>query len=452
MRPGPAGLILRRMSTDPQSEVIGDLIRSGWVVETARAEVYRRWAKDDARFEDPAANAAEAAGLFERELARRGLPTDPGAAEGHARWIVELVGEEPNRVPLADWFVARLGDWVGAHAGEFLSVGGSRVTELHEDDKRSLTPPEMPAAPPFEPVVAPEAEPPGDPRLRFAVLGDLHIGSPAGEEMARAAIADINASGAELTLQLGDITDHGNRDEFARAAEILGDLAMPWEVIIGNHDMYSIEEQRLAGRAYFAEFFSREADGKLLEHLGYRFALLDSAEEAASRFAAYNLVTGQFSDGDAGAVVRGALTVPQHEILAELAAPAGRPAFVFLHHPTQPFTSFPPIVFGLRDEDSGRLHAVCDSGNVWGVFAGHTHRNKVSGRFGNVPVTEIGIPRDYPFGYALVDVAEHGYAYRWHQVSDGELLREAYSQSGEIHRRYSRGSDADRSFVWTLPD
>ena len=437
------------MSRDPQQDVLTDLMRSGWVIETARAIVYRSWAATDSRFQGPAQNAAEAAGIFEAEVIERGTRTDPAAAEHHASWITGLVGEEPGVRPLADWFVVRLGDWVAAHAIDFLTDGATRLKALHEDDKRFLSAPEMPEPPTFAPVSSPAAKPPGDVLFRFAILGDLHIGSPTGEQMARAAVEDINRAGVEFTIQLGDITDHGNRNEFERAVGVLSSLAMQWEVIVGNHDMYSTDEDRLSGRGYFAEFFAREADGKMFEHGGHRFALLDSAEEIGSPFAPYNLITGQFMEGNGGAIVRGALTVPQHEILAEVAAPHSPPAFVFLHHPTQPFTSFPPIVFGLRDADTGRLHAVCESGNVRGVFAGHTHRNKVSGRLGRVPVTEVAIPRDFPFGYALVDVTDHGYAYRFHQISNQELLQEAYPLSGEIHRRYARGDDADRAFVWT---
>ena len=437
------------MSRDPRQDVVTDLMRSAWAVEIARSLVYERWSADDRRFEAPSQIAREAAAIFERDLGERGRLPDPPIAEAHAEWITSLVGDEPGATPLADWFVARLADWVVAHAGDLLSEGAARLKELHESDKQILSAPQMPTAPPYEPVPTPPVEPPGDVAFRFAILGDLHIGSPSGEAMARAAVADINASGAGLTIQLGDLADHGKRDAFALAARVMSELVMPWEVIIGNHDMYSTEEERLAGREYFTEHFDRPPDGHMIEHNGHRFALLDSAEEAASPFAPYNLVTGQFMDGNGGAIVRGALTTPQHEILAEVAAPNSPPAFVFLHHPTQPFTSFPPIVFGLRDADSGRLHAVCDSGNVYGVFAGHTHRNKLSGSFGSVPVTEVGIPRDYPFGYGLVDVTANGYAYHFHQISDEDLLQEAYPLSGQIHRNYARGADSDRSFTWT---
>jgi 3',5'-cyclic AMP phosphodiesterase CpdA len=266
--------------------------------------------------------------------------------------------------------------------------------------------------------------------------------------MAEAAIAELNASGAELVVQLGDITDHGDKEEFELAVELLGRLTMPLATMMGNHDVFSYKEERLSGGEYYPAAFGREPDGVLLEHRGFRFAVLDSAEPLASPFAPFSLVTGRFLDGRGGAVVRGSLTVAQHELLAEVAAPGSPPAFVFLHHPPQPFTSFPPIIFGLRDDDSGRLHAVCDSGNVWGVFAGHTHRNKTPRTYGRVPVQEVAIPRDYPFGYALVDVTSTGYAYRFHQLSDHELLREAYRSASLIHRRYARGSDAERAFTW----
>jgi predicted phosphodiesterase len=437
------------MTRDPRQDVITDLMRSGWAIETARSIVYLRWAAAQEQSEPQSKAAREAAVIFERELSDRGRPTDPSIADGHAQWITSLVGDDPGAMPVADWFVARLGDWVGAHAGDLLAAGADRLKELHEIDKQNLSLPEMPVAPPYEPVYTPVVEAPGDIVFRFAILGDIHIGSPAGEVMARQAIADINESGAELTIQLGDLADHGNRDEFKQALGVMSTLAMPWEVVTGNHDMYSTEEERLSGREYFTEHFGRPPDGRMIELRGHRFVMLDTAEEMASPFAPYNLITGQFMDGNGGAIVRGAFTAPQHEILADVAAPGSPPTFVFLHHPTQPFTSFPPIVFGLRDADTGRLHAMCDSGNVYGVFAGHTHRNKLSGRLGRVPVTEVGIPRDYPFGYGLVDVTTRGYAYHFHQISNEELLRESYPRSGQIHRNYARGSEWDRAFAWT---
>jgi hypothetical protein len=86
---------------------------------------------------------------------------------------------------------------------------------------------------------------------------------------------------------------------------------------------------------------------------------------------------------------------------------------------------------------------------VGGVCAGHTHRNARSREFDGVPAQEVAIPRDFPFGYALVDVADAGYAYRFVQISDEDLLREVYSTAGEMFRRYGQGTEAERGFVWT---
>jgi hypothetical protein len=68
-----------------------------------------------------------------------------------------------------------------------------------------------------------------------------------------------------------------------------------------------------------------------------------------------------------------------------------------------------------------------------------------------VPAHEVGIPRDFPFGYALVDVTESGYLYRFVQISDTDLLVAAYGRIGDIQRRYSRGKDEDLTFVWSQP-
>jgi len=440
------------MAQDLAADSVKDLLRSAWLVERSRAVVYRTWAAGEPRYEKSATRAEERAEIVRAELVRRSARTDDALVEAHAAWIMNLSGRAPGEQPLGDIFVARLGDWMEAHSSPFLGDVAGRVAELGHDERSILTLPEaLPSAPPFEPVEPSDVEPPGRLLFRFAILGDLHFGSASGETMARAAIADINRSGAELVVQLGDITDHGDPDEFELAASVLLDVQPPLVTMMGNHDVYSYSSGSVDGRDLFRKHFGREPDGMLLDHKGIRFAVLDSVEHAASPFAPFSLITGAFMEGKGGAVVRGSLSTPQHEILADVAAPGSGPAFVFLHHPPQPFTGFPPVVFGLRDQDSGRLHAVADSGNVWGVFAGHTHRNARTRVYGTVPVHEVAIPRDFPFGYALVDVSEEGYAFRFVQLSDERLLMEAYKNAGRIHRRYALGSDEERAFVWRAP-
>lgn len=430
-------------------EVLVDLLRAGWIIETSRADVYRSWAPEERRFEASADRATERAGLVGAVLEEHGREPDEGYIGRHADWMRALAGAHPNDSPLGRLFVARLGDWVEAHLGGFLGPGGDRLRELGDEERATLTfPSSLPSPPPFAPLEVPEVEPPGEVVMRFGILGDLHIGSERADELARAAIKDLNASGAELVIQMGDITDRGERGQFERAVNILEGLDMPWLTMMGNHDVFSFEEERLSGREYYGNSFGREPDGVMVEEKGFRFAVLDSVEHGASPFGPFDLVAGALQEGPGGAIVRGALSVPQHEILADVAAPGSPPAFVFLHHPPQPYTGFPPVLFGLRDADSGRLHAVADSGNVWGIFAGHTHRNSRTTNFGRVPAQEVAIARDYPFGYALVDVTKRGYAYRFCQISDEALLKEATQATLEIFQRYGEGAPEERAFVW----
>ncbi|HEV3472959.1 MAG TPA: metallophosphoesterase [Actinomycetota bacterium] len=431
-------------------EVIRDLLRSAWIIERSRAEVYSGWSAKGSDLRAVAEGARARADVVAEALAARGTPTDEHVVGPHSDWMRLLAGDTADEVPLGRLFLARLGDWVDAHCKDFLGAGTDKLVELGDAERATLEfPTELPAAPPFEPVETVELSPPGEVLFRVGILADLHFGSARAEAAAQAAIADLNASGAELVVQLGDITDHGNKAEFELALNALARLEMPYATMMGNHDVYSIEEQRLSGREYYPTSFERAPDGLILEHKGFRFAVLDSVMHASSPYPAFDLASGTFLEGPGGAIVRGALSEPQHEILAEVSAPGAPPAFVFLHHPPQPFAGFPPVLFGLRDEDSGRLHATIDSGNVWAVFAGHTHRNARTRDFDGVVAQEVAMPRDYPFGYALVDVTEVGFAYRFVQLSDEELLQDLYQRAGQIHRRYGLGRPHERSFVWT---
>ncbi|MDQ3957345.1 MAG: metallophosphoesterase [Actinomycetota bacterium] len=433
---------------DFPSDLFDDLLRSCWIVETSRSKVFESWTDTDDSYGSSAKIALARADIVAAALAGRGKRPDTDLVAGHVGWIESVVGS-PGDDPLAPLFMTRLGDWVDGHAGGVLDEG-DRLKALLDEEKAALRWPErIPPAPPFEPLEIPEPPAVGEPKLRFGILGDLHIGSARAEPLARQAVADLNASGAELVVQLGDITDTGKKEEFEEAARILADLEMPVATMMGNHDVMALGSPELTGRGLYASLFGREPDGLLLEHGGWRFAVLDSATHLASPFTAFDLVTGSFLDVPGGGIVRGSLTVPQHEILADVAEPGAPPAFVFLHHPPQPYLGFPPVLFGLREADSGRLHAVADSGNVWGVFAGHTHRNAVTRRFGRVQCVEVGIPRDFPFGYGLVDVLDGGYSYRFRQISDPGLLREAYRSAGALQRRYGAGRPEERAFSWS---
>ncbi|MDQ3661460.1 MAG: metallophosphoesterase [Actinomycetota bacterium] len=433
--------------TDPilSDETTTDLLRSAWLVEAARAEVYASWTAEAPHFEAAQDRALRKAAIVETSLLSRVRRTDAELVTPHADWMHSVGAPGPSPEPLSELFLVRLGDWAGAHIAPYLDDHAEEMRALGEEDRNAIEfPTKLPALPQFEPLPGAEALP-GDVRLRVAVLADLHLGSRWGEVSARAAVEDINSSGAELCIQLGDLSEHGDGSEIRLAREVLSGLAMPWHCVIGNHDVYSRAEAALTG--HFEDAFGRRPEGALVEHGGLRFCLLDSAERSLSPFSSFNLVTGEFTPGE-GAVERGSLSSNQHNILAEVASAGGGPAFIFSHHPVQPFTSFPPIIFGLRDLDSGRLHATCDSGNVWGVFCGHTHRNARTRDFDGVPVTEIATPGAYPFGYGLIDITTEGYGYHFAQVSDRDLVAEMYAHTNVFLHRYGLGPQKARNFEW----
>jgi hypothetical protein len=438
------------MAVELAHDVVSDLLRSAWIVESARGEVYATWSATDERFGRSRGRAVTRARALHEALEARGVAPDASLVGAHAEWIDRCAGGAGDA--LGPLLLARLGDWVDAHALPYVSSGADRMRALGEEERTSLVwPASMPTAPSTEPLkgtIPPHPRTRGEAGVRIAVLADLHIGARHAEELASAAIADINASGADVVVQLGDLTDSGERAQFQTAAKVLAAVEAPLATMMGNHDVYAASEQRLAGREYFSEIFGRPPDGVLLEREGFRIAVLDSVDHEVSPFAPFDLVTGTFLNGVGGAVVRGALSARQHDILAEVASPGAPPGFVFLHHPPQPFVGFPPVIFGLRDADSGRLHATCDSGNVWGVFAGHTHRNHRGAGYDGVPTQEVAAPVNYPCGYALVDATASGYAYHWHQISDAGVLRPALALAGPIQRRYALGEASERAFSW----
>ncbi len=71
----------------------------------------------------------------------------------------------------------------------------------------------------------------------FAWLTDTHIGSPGADSDLSAIVEDINnRTNLSFIVVTGDIAEKGKNDELEKAAEILGQLKMPYYIIGGNHD------------------------------------------------------------------------------------------------------------------------------------------------------------------------------------------------------------------------
>lgn len=101
--------------------------------------------------------------------------------------------------------------------------------------------------------------------MKIGLLTDLHLGGQGDrrwhnrllygrmEEVVRATVEALNRRAPDLVLALGDLTQHGAREELALAARLLDGLACPWYAVPGNHERAAVRDgvfdALLAGRA-----------------------------------------------------------------------------------------------------------------------------------------------------------------------------------------------------------
>ena len=113
----------------------------------------------------------------------------------------------------------------------------------------------------------------------------------------------------------------------------------------------------------------------------------------------------------------------------------------------------PPLFFGVR-ADRGGLDALrmIGSHDVPLVLHGHTHRNYLA-RDPLAPRTwflENGAAKEYPAGYALLDVHEDGIVRTFHRPVTDFTREWTRTSAGQVWGRqpdYTRGTQASRSFV-----
>ncbi len=100
----------------------------------------------------------------------------------------------------------------------------------------------------------------------FAAVADAHIRGEASTEIVRDAIEMLNADERiEMSLWLGDITDHSTQPEFELAEQVLAEVQKPWHPVRGNHDD--------TGGLYKQHFGPLN---RRVEHEGWVFLLFDS--------------------------------------------------------------------------------------------------------------------------------------------------------------------------------
>ena len=219
---------------------------------------------------------------------------------------------------------------------------------------------------------------------------------------------------------------------------------MPLLITRGNHDRRLAGACAPDGDCLRAQAFPPQAVGdgplKSVRRVGRRLAVvgLDSADPETGR----------------GRLDLAAQPTWLDKQLTHLEA-EGRDVIVAFHHPIIPVTEPPGFSdkVDLAKGGSEVLDVLASHHRVRLVLGGHTHRNNLgqdTGRGGAIPFLENGAIKEYPAGYALLDVHEGGIMRTFHRPVDDWTRLWTRVSAGQIfgnHAALTRGSLASRAFV-----
>jgi len=424
-----------------------ELALSLWTTEAARSAVLGIRGHTGA-----STRVAGRARILATRCSELGVRLRPGFAGEHARWMGEVAGTAEQTGALGWFFLQRMGAYVDLHSEAVLPKGyWSRLVELGAPDARevqeALTRDGIPPPPPPEWPEAPGASPPGSVHTRFGVIGDPHVGSAMGDRFLPAVVGELNRKGVDFSVAIGDLTQDGREELFHRIRGELDKLASSYEVTLGNHDMWGGGTPTAVGLERFESVFGRAPYG-VHQTEDVRLILLDSADPSESPFPPFDLLSGTFTSDPNEAVPGGRISEEVVDWASEL-GPDG-PTFIVLHHPPYPYLGFPALIFGLDEASTEFLAGLTARTGAWGIICGHTHRSALS-ELAGVPVIEVPSPKEWPFGYGIVEVSDEGWSFNLHPVRDELLVAEASASSNALIRRYARGPDEARSFAATAP-
>lgn len=199
--------------------------------------------------------------------------------------------------------------------------------------------------------------------MLIAQITDLHIAEPGtwlsegidtAGHLARA-VAHINAlePRPDLLMITGDLVERRQESEYARLAELLAPLAVPFHLLVGNHDHRDRLRAAFPGHAHY------------LPAEGFIQYCLDDA--GPLRLIALDTLIPGKGDGE--------LCAERLDWLARrLEEQPDRPTVIFMHHP--------PFATGLAFMDESRVKRGADElarliaahGRIEHVLCGHLHR------------------------------------------------------------------------------
>jgi Icc protein len=261
--------------------------------------------------------------------------------------------------------------------------------------------------------------------MLLAQISDLHIKRPGALAYRRVdtaaalarCVARLNAlePRPDAVVITGDLVDGGSAEEYRHLRTLLAPLAIPYYLLVGNHD------DRVALRDAFIDHAYLRAGGEFVQYaldIGpLRLIALDSQ------------VPGQ----SAGTLCDARLAW----LAAELDAARGAPVVIALHHP--------PFVSGIGHMDAQRLDPTSAErlaailgryDNVERVICGHLHRPMFV-RFGGTVASAVAAPahqvaldlRDNaPSAFRLEPPA---FALHRYERTTGLVTHHAYVDEGE---------------------
>jgi predicted phosphohydrolase len=331
-----------------------------------------------------------------------------------------------------------------------LRSGGQRVslgpaTEADPGEFRTLVPP------------------PGPLLARIALLNDIHVGeqvsgqlvgTPAGSlppaytgddyafRMLQAAVGELRDRPIDLVIANGDLTDRGREDEVRRALAGLRELPFPLLVTRGNHDRRLEGACAADGDCLRVQAFGGQGEG---DHV------LRSVARVGPRVAVVGLDSCDPTSGDGRLDLGGQAAWLEEQLVA--LRREGRETIVAFHHPILRETDPPSFSDGVDAGGAEVLAVLGRHEHVRLVVSGHSHRNNLGfdpaiGQ--RLPFLENGATKEYPAGFALLDVFEGGIMRTFHRpVTDfsREWVRTSAQQIFGFHPTVTRGSLASRAFV-----
>ncbi|KXU86261.1 metallophosphatase [Paraburkholderia monticola] len=261
--------------------------------------------------------------------------------------------------------------------------------------------------------------------MLLAQISDLHIKQPGALAYRRVDTAAylgrcVDALNAltprpDAVLITGDLVDQGDPQQYAYLKTLLAPLAIPYFLMVGNHD------EREALRAAFPEREELQSGGEFVQYAfdvgPLRVIALDSLVPGSS--------AGMLCDARLAWLAQ------------QLDAARGKPVVVALHHP--PFACHIGHMddIGLDPTASEQLAAlIARHPNVERVLCGHVHRSMFA-RFGGTIASAIPSPahqvvldfrEDAPSAFVMEPPA---YALHYYDPATGLVTHHAYVDAAD---------------------